>query len=212
MLKSFLYHCRIIKSHGWLIPFTIFAIGVLGAYIGGTHGVSARVGILLITVFTPFLTFALASSSGQGGYDMLIKSLPMTKKERLKGRYLFIYFAISVSVFISLMAVKAALYYNKMSFGGSFNQNFAEIAFLFWCGLILIHSIMLPFILFKFNFMVFLLFMVFQTILLIFVSSDLVYLVINPIYLLIIFMVSVISIPLSYNLSVKSDPENKEEA
>lgn len=211
MLKSFLYHCRIIRAYGWPIPFAMAAIGILGAYIGETNNVSARVGIMLITIFTPFLTFASSSNSGNRDSQMLVKSLPMTRSELLKGRYLFIYFALSVSAFASLGIVRLTLLYDRLSLGGSFNENLAGIFIVFWCGMILIHSVMLPFILFLFNFSRFMIFLGLQVILMVFVASDFVISLLNPAYLLIMAMLTVISIPLSHKLSAKNDPENREE-
>jgi len=207
MLKGFLYRCRIIRAFGWPIPFAMAAIGILGAYIGGANNVGAQVGIMLITIFTPFLTFALSSSSGSLNSQMLVNSLPMTKNELLKGRYLFIYFALSVSAFLSLGIVKLALLYDRLALGGSFNQNLLEIFIIFWCGMVLIHSFLLPFILFSFNLSRFMLFMCSQVLLMIFVASNLVYSALDPLYLLILIVSAVISIPLSYKLSAKNDPE-----
>lgn len=210
MLKGFLYHCRIIRAHGWPIPFAMAAIGILGAYIGGTNNVGARVGIMLITIFTPFLAFASSSSSGNSSFKMLVKSLPMTRSELLKGRYLFVYFVISVSAFFTLGIVQVSLFYNQLVLGDSFIQNLGGIFIVFWSGMILIHSVMLPFFLSS-NIYILMLYFCLQLFLLIFVASDRVYTFVDPFYLLMIIIVSVVSIPLSYKFTVKNDPENREE-
>jgi len=210
VFKGFLYHCRIIRAFGWVIPLVVLVIGALGFVIGSGNGVAGKVSIMLVTIFSPFLIYALTLISDDSDAKMMVKSLPMLRSDLLKGRCLFVYFVISVSAFLTLGIVQVSLFYNQLVLGDRFIQNLGGIFIVFWSGMILIHSVMLPFFLSS-SIYILMLYFCLQLFLLIFVASDIVYSFVDPFYLLMIIIVSVVSIPLSYKFTVKNDPENREE-
>jgi len=159
----------------------------------------------------PFLILALASSSDSKSKHILVKSLPMTRKELVKGSYLFLYSTISAVALFVLLFTKLALLYNKISFDENFSENLGYDFLIYWFGLLAIYSLLLPLLKLYENFFSFVFFFGCQVILMIYIASDSVSSMHNPLYILILALIVLITMPLSYKLSLKNDLKKWEE-
>jgi len=211
MLKSFFYHCRTIKANGWIVAIIPLALLAIGLFIGSNDQLGATLGILVFTLFMPFLILALASSSDSKSKHILVKSLPMTRKELVKGSYLFLYSTISAVALFVLLFTKLALIYNKISFDENFSENLGYNFLIYWFGLLAIYSILLPLLKLYENIFSFVFFFGCQVILMIYIASDSVSSMHNPLYILILALIVLITMPLSYKLSLKNDLKKWEE-
>jgi len=209
MLKSFFFHCRTIKAYGWIVAIIPLALIAIGLFIGSNDKLGAAISILVFTIFMPFLILALAADSSDK--HILEKSLPMTRAELVKGSYLFLYSTITAVALFVLLFTKLALLYNNISLGENFSENLGYNFLIYWFGLLAIYSILLPLLKLYENIFSFVFFFGCQVILMIYIASDSVSSMHNPLYILILALIVLITMPLSYKLSLKNDLKKWEE-